>query len=193
MLRVARKLLAWTSTVLGAVILTFALAGAGMASAASLAQAGTGTITGQVLSLDNVALPNVRLATYSQAPGTPNRTPLSRFQSDAQGNYSVQVPAGQIWVEFETQDINGQSFWGYDLLPLDVASGSTITGQDFRVAIRIVSEPAAPVTQPQPVATATAPGMPTTGVGFTPVPVLVAMFGLLLMTAGLVMRRKSAR
>ena len=147
----------------------------GPAIAGPLAQAGTGTITGQVLSLDNIALPNVHLAAFAQAPSEPNRTKLGEFQSDAEGRYSVQVPAGQVWMEFETQDINGQSFWGYDNLPVDVTAGQTVSGQDFRVAIRIVSEPPTPVPgQPTAVLppTPSATAVPPPAVDETPVPPL---------------------
>jgi hypothetical protein len=115
---------------------------------------------------------------------------LSEFQSDAQGRYSVQVPEGQVWVEFETQDINGQSFWGYDNLPVNVVAGQTITGQDFRVAIRIVSAP--PASAPPPVI-APPPGMPTTGAGLDLRLPLLGALGLLMMMLGLVQRRRAPR
>lgn len=175
---------------LGALVLAFAFAGAGPAAAAPLEQAGTGTITGQVLSLDNVPLPGVRLAAFAQAPNTGPRTPLAEFQSDAQGSYSVQVPAGTVWVEFLTQDIRGESFWGYSNLAVEVAAGQTVTGQDFRVAIRIVSEPTAPV---QPVQPVQPPGMPATGAGAAPTLPLAAGLGLLLVALGLVQRRRALR
>src|SRR5690242_12413474 len=97
--------------ILGAMILAFTLAHAGQANAAPLGQAGTGTITGQVISLDNVPLPNVLLSAYAQDPSTPNRTPLGQVRSDAKGQYSIQVPPGTVWMQFETQDVLGQSFW----------------------------------------------------------------------------------
>jgi len=165
------------------------------ATASALRQAGTGTITGQVLDLDNKPLANVHLSAFSQAQSTPNRTPLSQFQTDAQGRYSVQVPAGQIWIHFETQDINGQSWWGYDNLPVTVAAGQTVSGQDFRVAIRQVSEPptAVPPTAVPPAATpeatVPAPGMPSSGAGPDLRLPLIAGLGLLLLLIGLVQRR----
>src|SRR6478672_12932431 len=109
MMNIVSNVLFRTCVLLSAVILGCALAFTVPASAAPLRQADTGTITGQVLSLDNVPLANVLLATYNQDPSVPNRTALSEFRSDAQGHYSVQVPAGTIWVQFQTQDINGQS------------------------------------------------------------------------------------
>ncbi|MEO8285470.1 MAG: carboxypeptidase-like regulatory domain-containing protein [Chloroflexota bacterium] len=179
-----------TGVLLGAMILACAFAYVMPAHAAPLGQAGTGTITGQVLSLDNVALPNVRLAAFVQAPGTPDRTTLSEFQSDAQGRYSVQVPVGQVWLEFQTQDINGQSFWGYSNLPVNVAAGETVSGQDFRVAIRVVSEPPPAVSPP---AVSPAPGMPRTGAGPNQWLPLVGGFGVLLLMFGLVQRRRASR
>jgi LPXTG-motif cell wall-anchored protein len=187
MLRDVHRFRGRAGYLLGALVLAFAFAGASPAAAAPLEQAGTGTITGQVLSLDNVPLPDVRLAAFAQAPNTGPRTPLAEFQSDAQGRYSVQVPAGTVWVEFLTQDIRGESFWGYSNLPVEVAAGQTVTGQDFRVAIRIVSEPTAPTAPVQP------PGMPATGAGADPALPLAAGLGLLLVALGLVQRRRALR
>lgn len=181
-----------TGVLLGALILACAFMGAGPVAAAPLGQAGTGTVTGQVLSEDNVALPNVRLAAFATAPGTANRTPLAEFQSDAQGRYSVQVPAGTVWLEFLTQDIGGQSFWGYSNLPVNVAAGETVGGQDFRVAIRVVSAPPV-VVSPPPGPAPQPPGMPSTGSGPDALPALVAGFGLLLALGGVALRRRAMR
>jgi len=160
-----RNIYVRTGLILGVMILTFALAYTGQANAAPLGQAGTGTITGKVISLDNVPLPNVLLSAYGQDPSIPNRTPLGQVRSDAQGQYSIQVPAGQVWMQFETQDVLGKSFWGYSNKPVQVAAGQTVTGQDFVVAIRVVSEPTAvpptavpaPPTAVPPTATAVPP------------------------------------
>ena len=133
-----------------------------------LGQAGTGTITGQVISLDNVPLPNVLLSAYGQDPSTPNRTPLGQVRSDAQGQYSIQVPVGTVWMQFETQDVLGQSFWGYSNKPVDVAAGQTVTGEDFVVAIRVVSEPPTavpPTAVPEP---PTATAVPATATAVPP-------------------------
>ena len=183
----------WVSrgVLLGAALLVSALTSASLVIAAPLEQAGTGTITGQVLDLDNVALPNVHLAAFAQAPGTPNRVKLGEFQSDTQGRYSVQVPAGQVWMEFETQDIGGQSFWGYDNLPVDVAAGQTVSGQDFRVAIRVVSEPPTAVQEPSTIGSA--PGMPRTGAGLDQRLPLASALGLIMLLLGVVQRRRVAR
>ena len=176
---------------LGTMMLGYALVSAVPVAAAPSRQANTGTITGQVLTQDNRPLPGVHLAALTQPPDAPNRTPISEFQSDSEGRYSVQVPAGQIWIRFETQDIAGQSFWGYDNLPVTIAAGQTVSGQDFRVAIRVVSEPTSvppsvtPVIGVPPVTAP--PGMPSTGFSsglwLLPVAVLGAslfLFGVLL-------------
>jgi hypothetical protein len=189
-MRAVRNFWVRTGVLLGTVILACTLAFAAPTAAAPLGQAGTGTITGQVLSLDNIGLPNVHLAAFTSAQGTPDRIKLSEFQSDAQGRYSVQVPAGTVWVEFETQDINGQSFWGYDNLPVNIVAGQTISGQDFRVAIRVVSEPPPAVQPPSP---APLPGMPTTGSGPSLWLPLAAGIGLLLLLLGLAQRRRALR
>jgi hypothetical protein len=189
MVREIRKFWVHMGVLLSAVILVCSFAGAGPAAAAPLGQAGTGTITGQVVSEDNVPLADVKLAAFAQAPNTPNRTPLAEFQSDAQGRYSVQVPAGTIWTEFLTQDIRGQSFWGYSNLPVTVAAGQTVSGQDFRVAIRVVSEPS-PAVQPPAVPP---PGMPRTGGGTDSGLPLAAGIGLVLLLFGLVLRRTALR
>ena len=184
MMRAVCTFLVRTGVLLGAVVLACAFAFSAPAAAAPLNQANTGTITGQVLSLDDVPLPNVHLAAFAQAPGTPNRVQLGEFLSDAQGRYSVTVPAGTVWMEFETQDINGQSFWGYDNLPVDVASGQTVSEQNFRVAIRVVSEPSAP---------APAPGMPVTGSGPDSLLPFLGALGFLIVLFGFVQRRRALR
>lgn len=189
MMRAVRNSWVRTGILLSALILGCAFAGAGSTAAAPPGQAGTGTITGQVLSLDNVPLPNVRLAAFAQSPSTPNRAALAEFQTDAQGRYSVAVPAGTVWVEFLTQDINGRSFWGYSNLPVEVAVGQTVSGQDFRVAIRVVSEPPPAVSPP----VIPPPGMPPTGAGADSGLPLAGALGLLLLLLGLVQRRRALR
>jgi hypothetical protein len=199
MMRAVRNFWVRAGVLVGAVILACALACPVPATAAPLEQAGTGTVTGQVLSLDNIGLPNVHLAAFAQAQGTPNRTKLGEFLSDAQGRYSAQVPAGPVWMEFETQDINGQSFWGYDNLPVNVAAGQTVSGQDFRVAIRVVSEPPTlvpPTLVPPTLVPPTLvppPGMPTTGAGPDLRLPLAGGLGLLLLLVGLAQRRRTPR
>lgn len=171
-----------TYVLLTTVIFAWAFAGELPANAAPLRQAGTGTITGQVLSLDNIPLANVRLAAFAQAPGAPDRTRLAEMQTDAQGRYSVQVPEGMVWVEFQTQDINGQTYWGYSNLPVTVTAGQTIGEQDFRIAVGVVSRPEG---------SGPFPGMPTTGAGAGLWLPLASGLGLLLLLFGVVLRRPS--
>jgi len=177
----------------GVVALGCALAWAGPAAAAPPAQGATGTVTRKVLSLDGQPLARVLLSAYNQSPDTANRTALGQYRSDAQGQYTAQVPAGTIWMGFLTQDILGQSFWGYDNLPVTVAAGQTVTDQNFVVAIRVVSEPPTAVPAPVPVAPAPLPGMPTTGAGPDLGLPLVGGLGLLLILLGIVQRRRATQ
>ena len=178
-MRTIRKFQVSAGVLLSAVLVACALASSPPAGAAPLGQAGTGTITGQVLSLNDSPLANVRLAAFAQAPGAPDRTRLAEFQTDAQGRYSVQVPEGMVWVEFQTQDINGQTYCGYSNLPVNVAAGQTVSGQDFRVAVGVVARPGG---------TGPFPGMPTTGAGPNLWVPLAGGLGLLLLMLGLVQR-----
>ena len=180
MMRTVRNFRVSTGVLLSTVMLAGALAYSLPAGAAPLGQTGTGTITGQVLSLNDVPLANVRLAAFAQGPSTPDRARLAEIQTDTQGRYSVQVPEGMVWVEFQTQDINGQTFWGYSNLPVNVTAGQTVSGQDFRVAIGVVSRP--PSAGPFP-------GMPTTGAGPDVWLPLAGGLGLLLLLLGLEQRR----
>jgi hypothetical protein len=191
MLKAIRKFWVRTGVLLGAALLACMPASAGPVVAAPVGQAGTGTITGQVLSLDNVPLPDVRLGAFDAVP-SPDRVALAEVRSDAQGRFSVQVPAGTIWMFFFTQDIRGESFWGYSNLPVDVAAGATVSGQDFRVAIRVVSVPE-PAPAPAPAPVAPPPGMPSTGAGLDLALPLAGGIGLLLFALGLVQRRRAMR
>jgi LPXTG-motif cell wall-anchored protein len=181
-----------TGALLIAIILVCSFASAGSAVASPVGQAGTGTITGKVISENDVPLPNVKLAAFAQAPGTPDRVKLADVQSDARGQYSVQVPPGQVWMEFLTQDILGRSFWGYDNLPVNVVAGQTIPDQNFVVAIRVVSEPE-PAATAVPAPTVAPPGMPTTGAGTSSLLLPAIAFGVMLMLLGLLQRRRARR
>jgi hypothetical protein len=169
--------------------------------AAPPAQAGA-TISGQVRSAQGEGLPNVKMAVYTEANTSVNRQPVASFQSGADGRYSVQVPAGTIWVAFLTQDYGGLSYWGYDYTPIAVTAGVNQSNVDFVVALRVVSTP-----QPAPTATAVPPpptplppaptptpyvepGMPTAGGGATPLWPLLALGGLLLLFGGLRLRAR---
>ena len=188
MFRAVRNVRVRVGVLLAAAILACIPASAGPVVAAPLGQA-TATITGQVLSLDNVPLADVRLGAFTSIP-TPDSVAVAEVRSDAQGQYSLQVPAGTIWMYFFTQDIRGESFWGYSNLPVEVAAGQTLPGQDFKVAIRVVSEPE-PAPQPVVPPPVVPPGMPTTGAGSEPWLPLAAGLGLLLFVLGLAQRRRA--
>jgi hypothetical protein len=202
MFRTVRNFYGRAGILLGVILLACAFVCTRQAAAAPAMQATTGTVTGQVISLDNVPLPNVKLSAWAQEPGTPNRTQLGQYQSDAQGRYSADVPPGQVWMQFETQDVLGQSFWGYDNKPVDVVAGQTISNQDFVVAIRVVSEPPTAVPAPPTAVPApptpeptVLPGMPTTGSGPDMRLPLLAVLGLTMLVLGLVLvqRRRVSR
>ena len=194
----------------------------GTAAAHPVAQAGTATISGRVYSADGQGLPNVKLAAYNQSGGSPNRVALLEFQSGADGRYSVQVPAGTVWMAFLTQDVLGQSFWGYDYTPINVVAGVNQSNINFEVAIRVVSTPqpvatavpptavpptavpptAVPPTPlpppptiapPEPPMPQPTPGMPVAGHGTTPLDgLLLLVLGVLALGSGLVLHRRLA-
>lgn len=158
----------------------------------------TATLTGQVRSANNQPLAGVRLAAFTQPGTTIDRQPAASIQTDAEGRYSVSVPAGPIWMNVLTQDISGQSFWGYDREPVNVVAGTTLADQDFVIAIRVVSVPAPPTVAPPaptPVPPTPAPtavvepvGMPASGQpGPVPAWPLLLLAGLI--GTGLVLRR----
>lgn len=169
----------------------------GPAAATARFQA-TATLSGHVLSADNLPLAGVRLAAFTQAGTTPNRQPVANIQTGADGSYSVSVPAGTIWMNVLTQDVLGQSFWGYDREPVNVDAGAMLTNQDFVIAIRVVSLPPTPLPAatpepPLPTATPEPPvGMPSSGQP-APAPGLFLLPLLLLVGLGVVLRRRAAR
>jgi hypothetical protein len=160
---------------------------AALGSTAAAAQATT-TISGLVLSLDDVPLAGVRLAAYTQPNTVPDRQPVATTQTDATGRYTMQVPAGQIWIGVLTQDIVGQSIWGYDNTPLNITAGVPLTAADFRVAIRVLPTPAPPTPLPPAPPPVEPPGMPTTGAAPGAPWAALALGGALLL-GGLALRR----
>jgi hypothetical protein len=171
--------------------LAFAALSSGAAAHPAPAQA-TGTLTGLVYSADNVPLAGIHLAVYNQPNTTQDRQPIATTDSGPDGRYSVSVPPGQVWMAVLTQDIRGESFWGYDRVPVNVAAGATLTDQDFVIAIRVVSTPpppAAPTPAPPPPEPPV--GMPSSGQP-SPLPGGVVVSLLLLIGAGLVLRRRAA-
>ena len=181
---------------IAALCLMLALA-LGMALPAGHAAAqATGTVTSMVISMDNVPLGGVKMAAYTEPNTSPNRVAVANATTDDTGHFSMTVPAGTIWVAFLTQDIRGQSFWGYDNKPITVAAGQMVTDNTFVVAIRIVSEPqpaATPVPTPMPTPAPPPPGMPTTGMPAVPVALpLVLALAAVLLAGGLGLRRVRA-
>ena len=176
-----------------ALVLALAFAALGSSAAARPAPAqATGTLTGLVFSADNVPLPGIHLAVYDQPNTTQDRQPIATTDSGPDGRYSVSVPAGRVWMAVLTQDIRGQSFWGYDRVAADVAAGATLTDQDFVIAIRVVAAPPAPATPtPAPPPPEPPVGMPSSGQP-SPLPGGLFVTLLLLIGAGLVLRRRAA-
>jgi hypothetical protein len=169
--------------------LTALSGGAAAAHPAANVQAqATGTLTGLVYSADNVPLAGIHLAVYNQPNTVQDRQPIATTDSGADGRYSISVPAGRVWMAVLTQDIRGESFWGYDRQPADVAAGATLTDQDFVIAIRVVATPPPPTPEPTPPPPV---GMPSSGQPF-PAPTALVLTLLLLIGAGLVLRRRTA-
>lgn len=173
-----------------ALMLALAFAALGNSAAARPAPAqATGTLTGLVFSADNVPLAGIHLAVYNQPNTVQDRQPIALTDSGPDGRYSVSVPAGRVWMAVLTQDIRGESFWGYDRLPADVAAGATLTDQDFVIAIRVVAAPPPPAT-PTPAPPEPPVGMPSSGQP-APAPGGLILTLLLLVGAGLVLRRRA--
>jgi hypothetical protein len=166
----------------------FALRAPDPAAARGLAQA-TATLSGQVRSADNVPLAGIRLAAYTQANTTLDRQPVANITTGTDGRYSVSVPAGPIWMSVLTQDIQGESFWGYDREPVNVTAGATLADQDFVIAIRVL--PAGPTPAPPTVPAEPPVGMPSSGQP-SPLPGAFVLVLVGLIGAGLVLRRRAA-
>ena len=124
------------------------------------------TISGRVISMDGVALGGVNIiANDRQDTGVRQTAPppvLSATVTDGNGNYSLQVPAGTIWLTLKTG-----AAWGYQLVPLNITAGQTVTAADFRVTIRILPRTEFPTATAVPATTvpATATPLPQANVG----------------------------
>ncbi len=131
------------------------------------------TVHGRVTSSDGVPLGGINIiANGRQDTGVRQLPPpptLSATVTDADGTYTLQVPAGQIWLTLKTG-----ANWGYQLNPMNITSGQTVTGADFVVAMRVLDRSAFPTATAVPVPTPPTPpisnvgpqlgvGMPETG------------------------------
>jgi len=130
------------------------------------------TISGRVTSVDGVPLGGLNiLANDRQDTGVRQTAPppiLSATVSDVDGNYSLQVPAGTIWLTLKTG-----AAWGYQLVPLNISAGQKVTNADFKAAIRVLPRSEFPTATAVPPAPATAvPPATATAVppSATPVP-----------------------
>ncbi len=161
------------------------------------------TIAGKVTSLDNVPLGGMNIiATNARDTGVQQIAPpptLNVAVTDANGNYSIRVPAGTIWLTLKTGAV-----WGYQRNPVNVTAGETMGAADFVAAIRVLPRTSFPTATPvvvQPTATPIqnvlpSVGMPATGAGGgDALPLLLAAFGLLCVAAGglLALRARSVR
>ncbi|HUS16057.1 MAG TPA: carboxypeptidase regulatory-like domain-containing protein [Chloroflexia bacterium] len=140
----------------------------------------TATITGRVLSLDNVPLANVVVQAHDQAGTNPNRATLAQTTTRADGTYTLAVPPGTLWI-----GITSGEWWGYDYTPMVVTDGAVIADINFVAAVRVLPAEVAtytPVPIGQPPATL-APAPPTAAAaeptavppGLTPTPAPVFM------------------
>jgi len=152
--------------------LTFILRAVGAAENEAL----VATISGRVTSLNDVPLGGMSIvATDRQDTGVRQQasTPvLNATVTDADGNYSLRIPAGAVWLTLKTG-----AAWGYQLQPINVTAGQTIAAADFKAAIRVLPRTEFPTATAVPLPTAPPPtatpisavspivGMPATGAG----------------------------
>ncbi len=112
------------------------------------------TISGNVTSLDGVPLGGVNIVANDQRDtGVRQTAPppvLNATMTDAAGNYSLQVPAGTIWLT-----LKAGAAWGYQLNPINVTAGQNLTGTDFKAAIRVLPRTDFPTATAVPLPTAT--------------------------------------
>jgi hypothetical protein len=147
---------------------TFILRQLGAASTAPL----VATMSGRVTSLDGVPLGGVNIIANGLSDGGVRqlRPPptLSATTTNADGSYTLQVPAGQIILT-----LRAGAFNGYQLKPVQIKAGDNITGADFIAGVRVLDRSDYPTETPVPVPISAtgplvggaAPGMPCTGHG----------------------------
>ncbi|HMA33892.1 MAG TPA: carboxypeptidase-like regulatory domain-containing protein [Chloroflexia bacterium] len=153
---------------------TFILRPLGAISAAPL----VATMSGRVTSLDGAPLGGMNIVANGLADGGVQqvRPPptLSAAATNADGMYTLRVPAGQVFLT-----VRAGAFGGYHRKAVQIAPGDNITGADFVVGVRVLDRTAAPPASPVPVVVPPAPpigqahpllggatpGMPSTGRG----------------------------
>ncbi len=155
-----------TSTQTG---ITFILRENGAASVAPL----VATMKGRVTSLDGVPLGGINIVANGQQDTGVRQVQqpptLRATVTDADGTYTLPVPAGQIWLTLKSGAV-----WGYQLKPVTISAGETVTGADFVAAVRVLDRSAFPTATAVPAPTAPASpisnvspqlgvGMPSTG------------------------------
>ena len=161
------------------------------------------TVTGRVVSKDNVPLGGMNIVAHNRFDTGVRQvappTTLSRTLTNEDGTYSLTVPAGPIWLTLKTGAV-----WGYQLNPITFSAGQTVTGADFVAAISVLPRlafPAATTAAAPPTATpaqavSPAVGMPATGQGAgAGAWVVLALLGAISMLAGatLALRGRAAR
>ena len=157
------------------------------------------TMSGRVTSMDGVPLGGMNVVAYDQIDTGVRqvREPpaLGTAITGVDGTYTLGVPAGRILLTLKSGSI-----WGYQLKPLQVNAGDTITGADFVAAVRILDRSNFPAATPVPPISNAGPllgvgsepgsGQPPTGMPATgqPLPgslwLVLALLGLTAVGAG---------
>jgi hypothetical protein len=162
------------------------------------------SISGRVVDLDGIPLGDMTIyATNAQETGIKQIAgppTFSATSTDAAGHYTLQIPAGQVWVGIKTS-----AAWGYQQKPRAVTAGDSFADGDFIVAIRTGAQYVPPTSTPLALPTSTPivntggvtspePGMPTTGQPDTNGwPALLAVGLLALLAGGLLRGRQAPR
>jgi hypothetical protein len=151
-------------------------------------------VTGRVTDLDGVPLGGMTiyatnaLATgVKQVKGPPT---FSATRTDGNGRYTLQLPAGEIWLGIKTG-----AGWGYQQKPRTVQAGDNLTDGDFIVAIRTGAQYFPPTSTPTGNVggvVSPPPGMPVTGQPADSAWPALLIVGLLALLAGGILRGRSA-
>jgi hypothetical protein len=155
-------------------------------------------VTGQVRDLDGVPLGGMAIyATNALATGLKQvKGPpiLSATHTDAAGRYTLDLPAGEVWLGIKTG-----AGWGYQQKPRQVQAGDNFTDGDFVVAIRTGAQYFPPTATPVSTPTGNVgpiisppPGMPVTGQPADSAWPALLIVGLLALLAGGILRGRAA-